>query len=888
MNKYDWFNTRYNYYHSSFQVKSKNAIEVEKPIDLKYFADAHHIKALRLECGAAFKKEKVDFSEYFAELLEVVNVEFLEVKHYRDAKLVIPQEIEHQNLLHFGIFTKDVTDLSKIGGQKDLRSLSISSHARIDLPLQILQCKELRSIVLRAKTGTIDPIYDLENIEEVNLQVNDLTEIGINLWKNLKDLSIISTELQSLPDHMVYENLEKLTLISNASFVIPDNYVSNRLKHIKINGADLELKLEKRMPFLEDIDLRCRRVPKIDAPKVKRVTLSLCDGYHIDELLAYTPALEDLKILDVVNSNPNFRASLTDNLLTYTAAKVQGYSHDYQLTDHIKFPIINIKGGGQNKVLLPTNANFSQVRLSNIGNESLDIGMSSYMDEDVSKGSRRKYDLSSKIVEISDAINLKTLKVGSGGKTLSIKNCPQLTELSFANMPKLLSRLSIHDCPSLDKLPAELFAANSNLKLTWQHESNTIKPDEFGKVLRDLSDEYNQATLLKIGEYILQDIEEHKPLMISVLAKKSRSIHRFLSQYLSKLSAQKTNFLTLPLENLKNKTITVVGKPHGTKTSLKSQAKELGMRHVTKAEDADYIIMCYGAEVSHQDKNVYLSEQVFEEYCQTNKPKFLVATASDAHIKKLRMIMWSVDPQSENMALEMLKKGGLLDEVIGEAVVISKTSSDPGVKRKYKAFLKGKVNETWQKILSSNKRSSLPLPLAEKSEYLRAKYKRGGGDERALLWTNRKDMDVRMDVVKNWVIPQVLEKPHYLRLPTLYSFELEYILDLPEIKGLLKRLIVNVIDKLPDNLGNHITLKQIEITCDSAELFPEVIYGLERLSTLNFRGSKLNYLDDKILELKKLTSIHLSSNEKISVPGNLDTLPKLKGAINNNWERRNS
>ncbi len=879
---YNWFGTRYNYYHSEFGKTDKTGIKIEKPIDLSLLKNAPHIKAVILEFGGSFKRAKVDFSEFLSDILSVMRLEFLEIKS-SGHPLQIPPQILNAPLKFLHFSSAEKVDLSFLNGLTQLESLSINIQKEVEISSDLLQSSPLKSLSIWSKSGSLSAMYKLPTLEEVILNVKDLVQLESFASERIKKLNVISPVLGQLSAQSNFPHLENLTIISNAALNIPSNYFSNSIQNIRIEGTEIKPEFPTVISNLEHLQVSCDRLPTLNAPLLKTLNILAIKNETLNEVLGEVPSLETLTIRAMDNFDGNVDPAKTPNLISYFLQNPTKDKPVLDLSLQEKLAIIEINNGQNVEVKLPLKPTLSKLNLRDVGNEVLDL-------EDMEKRIVDNYDptqsfierqLSTNAIAISNCANLKEIKLSQNVRSLQIFECSELEEVTFDGSPETLDSIAISGCEQLQKIPAEMLLAKESIRFVWKASGFEITQKDFSKIIKDLAAAYDAKTRLEIGKFIFENNKDFKESAMAAFSIKSRNVFTLLERSLPLLSKNEMDFSKLSPSDIEGKTITVVGKAHEKKTTIKEQVARVGLKYVAKATDADFIIVCYTAALDYDENRIYLSEFTFEEYCKKEHPRFLVASASTDHIKKLRQIMWSTDPKSENLALEMLKKGGLLEEVIGEAVTIAKTSADPSVKRKYKAFLKGKVSEDWLKIMSSNKRNTYWIPKTVLPDYMRAKYKREGVFLREFLHSNRVDLEERMEAVKTEIVSAVLDRPHYLQLPTLYKTELEFILNLPAVKGKLKRLIVTLLDEVPTNLADHITLKEVTITCPNCEKLPSQIYDLSRLSFLSFSSDALNYVDDDILKLVQLKRIVFSAKQPVSLPGAFMELPKLGQTVFN-------
>ncbi|SDF15720.1 leucine-rich repeat domain-containing protein [Cellulophaga baltica] len=858
------------------------------------------LKALEIEFDkGAFNKKSFDASAYLEEWFNSKPFEYFGMRRgHHMTKL--PDSMARQAFKYLNLGTGDISDLSNVLPYlSNLSELKLSSNIALTLGKGFSNLSKLKILSIQAKNiEDIEEIWECSSLEHLSLRITDLRNIStkINKLRQLKTLILYVEELDQIEAGVAFTHIENLDLHTQKNIsAIPNSIFSTSLKKIAITSYLMEGAIQfpttLQLPNLQEFTLKLKTLkefPRLAAPALKKLDLNLPSCDSILPKLFESTQIEDL----ILHTNP-----IKDDIKQLPSKGVKRYNggvfHTSEVMDFAIWPDLNqlnISGNGDFKINISDNKQLQRLFI----NENNFLKTIERLPENIEEISINKAENLSHVHLTS---SLKSLK------SLTIKNCPNLSSISL-NEKELTNfcSLSVENCASLEKLPIEILlvpglhvrtAGNADLLV------NTDFVRDYSKLLKYLEKvDIPRAALLALGfwifnhtrfETISKKIKENTLLLLEY---SNDLIFNLIRKNVAYLNPNNESFINLNTASLKDQKIVIVGNTFDTKTVLKSKAKELGLKNTTKVKDADFILIAKKSKISAELKNtvILLTEKELHDKHETKNPKFLKQEDTTVeHKESLRQILWSTDPDTELMALEMMKNGGLPDEVIGECIAIAKTSMNANVKAKYKSFLKGQVSGEIFKLVSKNVRFNLDnspfwklhyeFPKELLGKLAAALYKRTGKFWADTLNFNPNDLEIRMEIVQNILIPKVIERPHYIQFPyNLKNEELKVLLDLPEVKGKLKRLNISSIEKdLPKELGNHISLKELIINGEfMATEMPKAIFKLKRLSHLKINATVLSSVDDKISELKELKEIIIYNKIPISISDELRKLPKIK------------
>jgi Leucine-rich repeat (LRR) protein len=891
--------TSYKFSWLHYQKSDSDALILTKPVDPTSMRSLPLLKAIEIEFDKSAFKKDFDEAGFITALLNAVQLEYLGIGRGNHLTQ-LPEIIARQMIRNFKVDTQHITDFGNVlPHMKNLEQLSLScSHAALGKGFGHLE--NLKMLSIRAENiADIDQITSLEGLEYLALHVKGLTSLpaGFGRLKNLKVLIIDGTGVTDLPDGLALPLLETLRLSGTFKAVPKSILESRHLKDLALNAREENLPFtlppQLHLPALERIEIHqggLESVPELILPSVKRVSLSGVSGKSLCGKLREAVSMEELWLKDIRHETDDISLLPSRNIQQYFGSIFStGGLMDFKPWLTVKRLLL--EGTDGSSIHIADNTTLAELVVRR--NDSMQM--------------LPQLPANIQDVKMENCAALETVEIGQKQITLKYLNlgdCPKLKHIvmNSDNLPDLRI-VNISNCPSVESLPPELLACGQLIDI--RIKMPAVMDDQVDSVSALLEyivkNSFTKEERLAVGYWLFNTYDRSEP-SASILETSLRLL-RFSNDTIFKLISKNFRFFNtgqkvfnrFSPEELKGKKMAMVGNTFESKTALKESLKNLGLEMTTKLTEADFLLAAKKADIDLplSKHTVVVSETELHQYQDQHQPKFLKQpTTTETHLTNLRQILWSNNPETELMALEMLKQGGLPDEVIGECIAVAKTSADKGVKDKYKSFLKGKVSEEAFRLVSKNVRfekvrtdpfyslsSEFPVELVGK--FAMALYQRTKTYWNAALNFHEADFNLRREIIDNHVVPEIAERPHYIQLfVRLTKEELGYILSLPVIKGELKRLHVRITGaELPDELGQHITLKDLVLQGDLASsTIPPVLFSLVRLSELRISSDTLEVIDDRIGDLKQLQELFIYNKKRLQLPDSIRSLPKLKRA----------
>lgn len=871
------------------------------------FKESPRIRAVKIEFdNAAFKK--IDPTRFIIELIDHKQLEFLQIEHERSLSMLphsmgssnlkvldasVPSVESFDNILPYMTPLEELkltfrrASLGKLGKLVNLVMLEIHADEVIDL----------------------DSICDLPNLKYLSLHVKKLPALPKNLSKltKLRHLSLCNTNLREFPDGLNLPSLQTLT-ISGAHDLdsIPPEMLSETLEQIHISDTGLNgLALPSpshQLRYLREVYIANAGVnilPEWDVPELRTLKLVNIPVKQVCNRIKGATELSEIAFLKLNLEGDDITSLSGKKIKTFKGSVFStGRQMDFGIWPDLEELFLDKSPNasfeiGENKAL-------KKILIRGIaGLTTLPVLPEYIVELKVYNCNDLEYiDLSDKhyalfnFIHIADNEKLAILEINS-------EYLPQLRTLKLAN------------CPNLSQLPADLLQLSEieNIGMSGLH------PDTFDPstgtaehLLRALA-KHNISPMERhaAGYWFFQKYLYKKPahdilyMSQGLLRSGHDSLYKLVGKNLKYFNpGHKTIHAFTPAE-IAGKKIAIMGDPFEALAYVKENIKELNAVYTPEIPDADFILIGknFESEMPVGGNFIFITESDLNQYINTHTPRFLTQKdVTDEHINNLRQILWSTDPNTELMAYEMLQKGGMPNDVIGECIAIARTSKDSDIKNKFNNFLKVTVapetlrlllipisfdkNDAFRKL-----RGKFPDELLGKLAM--ALYQRTQNNWGDVLDVHHADFDIRREIVRNHIIPKVLEHPNNVSLRHFLTHdELMDVLSLPQLRGELKKLTIHINHgALPDILGEHATLKALAIHGDlTTNTIPEVIFKLKNLTELKITSTTLAVLDEKIGQLQELNSLTIYNKMNIQIPASLRDLPKLSrihfsnGAIN--------
>lgn len=891
--------TDYKYSRLHYITPGSLGLIISKPVDpfttIKAFPG---LKALEVEFSKTAFKKDFDALSFINGLLANAQLEFLSIERGNNLAQ-LPQSLVKQPLLYFNLHADAITDFSETLAEiKSLQQLQLFFNEG-RLGKKMGQLKQLTMLRIQAdRVHDLDQIGELTNLEHLDLHVARMERLPetIGKLKKLKTLRITSSSLSELPASLSFPQLEDLTLstLRNLKQLHAPLLESPHLKELRLYDLANELTLphQLQMPALEKLsfsDFQLSAFPELLVPSLKELSLRKLNINRVCSKLKQCTQLENLALMELELDGDDIKELPSENITKYygpvfSATGVMDFSiwpqlKDCTLSDAFLSTFSILDNHELKSLSVANNNTLRELNKIPIKVEDLKLGKCQALERiDLKEGSTAL-----SYLQVSDAPLLSTLNLD--GKSLP----------SFRI-------LSLERCENLQHIPPALMVAPQLIDIRSHRNSSTLIDEQVDSLSTLLEyskkNQFTEDELKVIGYWLFSSFRYQTPdahirsTSIRLLRFSNDAIFKLISKYFYELNVGKKKLADFAPQALEGKKVAIAGNTFEPKNTIKESLKGIKMKLVNALEEADFLLLGKKNESNTINTETLLfSESDLHHYLDQHQPKFLKQeTVTDAHLSSLRQIMWSTNPETELMALEMMKNGGLPDEVIGEAIIIAKTSEDKSVRAKYKNFLKGKISEEAFNLVSRNVRFdpdhrdpfySLQADFSQEllGKVVMALYQRTKNFGTTVLSIHQGDYDLRKDIVINQLVPIINERPHYISFHcNLTNEELSFILSLPIIQGQLKRLHISVNGPdLPEALGKHTTLKELIINGNlSGKTMPSVLFDLKRLSELSIHSDTLESIDERIGQLKELKSIVIYNKIPVQLPESIRSLSKLK------------
>ena len=881
-----------------FSSSDSRGLYIESRLDANQFLDNYdNLQALQFNFKKLdFQVKNFDTETFLESWLQVKTIEYCDIKG-GDILKTLPEIITKNPIKYFFVQTNNLLDLSNLLPKlTQLEELLVDTNEQnLVLGKDLFKTLNPKKVHIRAKqVENLDEIWNFKNLEYLHLEIDDFIRIpeGLKNLRNLKYLHIESSSLDKIDIEYNLPLLKNLCIRTKEGFVnLPVSLFSESLETITLKSNNLEfitqlpekLNLGKLTSLeLSGFSLDC--FPELFVPQLKKMTLGI-KASKVFSKIKQTDLLSELEITEELDDDISDFNSNT--ILSY-------YGQVFHKKEYMDFSVwknlkkLFIKGSEGKKIKISNNENLKDLRIFHDRALTSLPDLPKSLDEIIIQNAK-------KLTDIEINTDLPYLS------HITLNNCPNLKRIECNNKNlESLRGIVITQCAQLDQMCLPLLLApnlrycrleNNNPEFyDTQFNSNISKLVQLFERLK--LDESQKKTLCfwvfkmhrfqEISDQIIQNT-------LGLLRYSHDGIFNLITSYFNKLSKDAKNITDYALEDLKDKKIIILGNPHETKTQIKQKAKDLGLIITTKPEQANFILLAKKAELT----NIYNAYLITENDLQTKHDshftKILRAESTPQQIKdKLRLMLWSIDPATELTVLEMMKKQGMPQNVIGECIAIAKTSADSSVKLKYKQFLrpllKGEElrllikNIRFEKIKTNPFDKLRDFPEELLGKFATALYKRTAKYWEELLNYNLTDKELRIETINDKIIPEVEKRPHYVRISNfLFNSEVDYILDQPVFTKKLNRLFINIKDKeLPKSLIKHAYIKELEINGNlQSRKLPDVLFELKRLKLLKINSSKLNEVDDRILELTKLEKFFVYNEVPLNLSSRITELKKL-------------
>jgi len=887
---------QYSYDQSSARHNDEG-LRIVKPIEPQRInCDWNNIKAVSIDfTKKAFAKTSA--FEYLDSLLNICQIEYLELRGGKLEKL--PASIDRNPLKYLKFWSNAISDInSLLSDQHELKELTAYCH-KLEFKGEVAIGNHLIYADLKCSwLNDIEVLSNWKKLQSLKLSVKNIPAIpkSFDNFFELAFLEISDSDFEVFPEYLYfpalyYLHLSKLPAIKE----IPESLFGEQLQYLKLHsiGTDkLELPEKLQFNMLEQLyfsNLPVKYFPELSAPAIKQLTIWSLPVTEVCTKITAGDKLEELTIIDL----PNLENDSISDLESNSVKEYRGVCFDRnKVMDFSIWPEldkIDLDKSIDTEPYIARNNKLINFDANNCGFKNFPELSKNLRRLNIVKCNKINYFTYSGELEHLDMIRLSGLE--------NLKEIDVKTDY-ISN----LRSLHVIDCPKLVKISPK-FLSSHNMELLSVNNCKLQTDDAISEAYKMFNylRKYNVTSdlLYTIGYWLFKFYEHEAPSPEIIenskkcLALGYTEIYNLIAKHFSYFNPQGKTLNDFEPELLEKKSILLTGKTHDTKTALKEDLNKFGVKFTTKADKADFILWAKGGTLKEEPKAevVFFSEKELNEYSDRHSPKFLKTDEiSDSHLNNLRQFLWSCIPESELLALTMMQKGGLPDELKADCIIVAKTSSDTKLRTKFKNFLKGKLNEEESAVLSKGirlnylKNNPFEQLIRGVSDQFAGKlalalYKRNADFWTSMMQYNFEDLGVRKEIVERFILPEVQSRPHYISIYSpLLCDEVALLLEQLECQGKLKRLHLNLHEGiLPDSLKNHITLKELVLTFPrNQESLPDLIFDLKWLSNLNIDCRSIASVSERIGELKLLKELIIYNDNPVSLPAVVKCLPKLK------------
>ncbi len=806
--------------------------------------------------------------------------------HLNSVSIIFPETSKKE--LNIG------TDLTNL---KKLVKLEIEAHSIKDLGgLKLPTSLEFLSIRTKDNTALPECIGNLKKLQVLKLSgLQNITSFpNLSTLEKLKYLKIDGGEkLEGLPNGI--DQLKTLEILEIANLAS---------QHESIDGAEKLIRFPMlKRAFLFNIPFR----------EIKGTWSGMTDLTNLVlqkiKLTEFPQGLTELSRLELLNIDlPDIKElpESIGNLKTLELLSVQGRCLEKVSTDFSKLKVLKkleLIHLGQTKKLPESIQYIPQVKELYMRGDSLEA-----------------------LPEFGEEMKeLRSLKIYGNEKIKSLpitwKDCPNLAKINllYIGIEKLpeqyieakhLQDIHCSDCPNLETAPSVYGRKKKPINIIFKNcgsESNSFQIGGWRKRL--LITYGNFSARVQLMYYLVlgnHDVEpftaEFKIAFLELFREKDKLVRSILAENIHLVNHNNVTFGQAKVEE--GNQVFIIGKLSGTKTEAKNKLKGIGLSTGKKLTDETrFILVGNGAEIPYPWKDkafIYFTEKELEEKSAEINPGFLQEQeVPEDFVQNIRELIWSNDPKNESVALEIVRSGGLVEDIIQDMLVVAKTSSDKKVRAQYRRFLKGKISSDHEAILSNPGRlnigkyspySSYPHERMNIGSFIYTHYKRSGRFKLHFLQYDDGSHPYRKQMIdelkSDW-----MAKSHYVRLPALTEKEFEELLSQDFFKGKLKRLVFssNAMNRFPIEtiLKHKESINQIEIEGNGFDetTLPDAFFELYKLIHIKMTYKNLETISEKILSLKRLQELYIYSNHKVKFPKCAENMPKRKRFYSSSgWE----
>lgn len=347
----------------------------------------------------------------------------------------------------------------------------------------------------------------------------------------------------------------------------------------------------------------------------------------------------------------------------------------------------------------------------------------------------------------------------------------------------------------------------------------------------------------------------------------------------------------------KGANLLIVGNTNMTKTEIRNKLKEAGIQYsTTLSKEVTHILLGKNPKfetVEEVQEFKLINENQLQSFFSKIQPQYLEQASGSGETEvqtNLLKFLRSPDPSNALLAIEMLKSGGVPEDLLEELLVVQKTSIDSKVRAGAKKLLERYAPEGWLPLIRNKPHFAAITQNAKEQDINKklktvakassndlaamlslAMYKVHGRGLRYILYTYKKPHEWRtkafqamMDEThfgfsrglgfKNWkekdiksIILYNMKSPVPFPVDVLDNVEKIESMDLHNCK----------LDKLHISIGKFKNLKHLDCSCNFISKLPKTVSKLQNLESLNLFCNQFSEFPKEVLELKNLKKLDL-------------------------------
>jgi len=195
--------------------------------------------------------------------------------------------------------------------------------------------------------------------------------------------------------------------------------------------------------------------------------------------------------------------------------------------------------------------------------------------------------------------------------------------------------------------------------------------------------------------------------LIALMNVNLTELRNVVQSQLDNLCKKQNGIATLNVKSL----LYIAGTPSRTKKEIKKKLKELNIPYTDKpSDDLTHLIICKNPkrykELVNRDLQL-ISEQSLYQLFKSNAPDFIEAAVSkgdDSISTNILQLINSDDISNVAIGLEMLKNGGVPDNLIGPLLVVFKSCPDTKARGVAKKLLLHHAPSEWLPLINDTQR----------------------------------------------------------------------------------------------------------------------------------------------------------------------------------------